>query len=1469
MPIFTQIAAVIYGALASGLSVAAGSALWAGINFGVRLVASYAISRLFADRSGKSNQQNSGSRVQLPPATDNLIPVVYGTAYINPVIVDAKISQDQKIMWYICALSEVTDTGSITFGDIYWGDKKLTFDSADKTKVVSWTNSDGEIDNRVSDNMWIYLYHNGASAPSNSNTTALTVLSDGNIPTDQRWTGSRYIYTENGQSYSPSMAGLAFAIVKIKYNSDVGLTGLDTLSVEIKNSLSAPGSVLYDYYLNSRYGCGMPAAMIDADALIELDNYSNHRINYTSGSVIQNISLSSPARVTTTLKSKVSTGTGVIFTGVVGTNVNGIQLWVKSVGDREFDLYSDQALTQPFSTIGQSAYVSGGVMTMSTTRYSINGPINTGDNCLNNLQTIAASADSWIQWDETSAKWGVIINRSHLDTTPLQDLFLITNDNIIGGVEVVPLDLNSTYNQIEVQFPNNRLRDQTDYEYRYTPQIQRNLNEPDNRLNLQLPLVNNQIQAIYLANRRLEQSRSDIVVNLMTDYSGIVCNAGDVVRLTHLVYGWTEKLFRVTQVIEQRDDNGNLGTRLTLAEYRETVYDDNYETLVEYITDTTSGITDPNLVSTPSVPVIQNQDDSATIPYFTIRLFLPTTGVYRYAELWISASSSDIENFELFKRLEAPGGIWDTSNTQIDGTNKRYIDITISGLIAASYYFRSKFESTTNRGTSFSVSSPVFNWTPISTGTGSDAYLLTINASSLQFSYNSSGVADPVSQTITLQAIPQNMSGGTLTWTAKKYSQSNVESALTLVQGANNEVQQITLANFDTASRAIVEVQSSFPAAANRAQVTINRVASGVNAYSAMLTKEAMNLPAYGNGLPITYDKQNGMFVVYNGSANITGNTSAVSYSLVNSSNITLTGPLANGYYELSAMTQSADIGSADLRATIIGSSPTIQLDKRLTVTKAPAGQDGLSYGGITIVGPGSIRISSSGQFDPATYTYTAQVQGTQSGSISWQISNAQPTTATGSSVTVTPNNGVGMIEITAQTNAGGVSVSDTKTIYAVYNGSQGVAGTDGRKYAYPKIYTTTTGSTTPARPTNSGTFDWSTGTFTTSPSGGAGWSLSPPSITTSGTYSWSITFPLTELGNVSTTTVNWSTDGTVSNDSISGGGNGSSTSLITRNTSDQSPPQDSEIQAVLGRQRVLGDLIVVNYTGGSKAWQYTATGWVQKVEYIDGSLIVDDSITAEKLTVTTLSAVSATTGSLFVRANGTTPGQIQTDNYAAGSTGFAIWSNGSAEFNNISVRGLITNSSGTNLLNTNTVGTSQIITNSISEMAVSSLSGSIAIPLANYDSFPSSSLGVPHFTRTFIISGGLPAIFVSKSITTANSLSKFLISFSAYLYSGYHQGNLIEIWRGSTISGTTTWSRSYFMGSPSNLADTNILSPSGQLQGEGTISASFIEQNLQVGDYFWYLVFGNMGNSGASSSNDCYQIHTAYPVMTLLELKR
>jgi hypothetical protein len=123
----------------------------------------------------------------------------------------------------------------------------------------------------------------------------------------------------------------------------------------------------------------------------------------------------------------------------------------------------------------------------------------------------------------------------------------------------------------------------------------------------------------------LLQGREDLIITLKTDYSGIQVEAGDVIRVTNETYGWTDKLFRVSNVIEEKDSEGNLFASLTGFEYNGSIYDDDLD-ITDFIPADNTGLQDPNIISQPDAPIVL-ANTSTTLNFLDISGNVPNVGL--------------------------------------------------------------------------------------------------------------------------------------------------------------------------------------------------------------------------------------------------------------------------------------------------------------------------------------------------------------------------------------------------------------------------------------------------------------------------------------------------------------------------------------------------------------------------------------------------------------------------------------------------------------------------------------------------------------------------------------------------------------------------------------------------------------------------------------------------------------------------
>jgi hypothetical protein len=605
---------VAYAIMELGMSYAVAT-------FAVNFALSLIITRVFAENP--EQQQDMGVRQQVPPSAVNAIPIVYGNAYMGGTFVDAVLTTDQKTMYYVLAISSISPNGQFTFdtADMYYGDRKITFDVSDLTKVVSLTDEAGNVDTKISGNLYINLYTsttggtitsaNGASAPS-------TVMGGADIAVGQRWTGTR------------QMNGLGFAIVKLIYNRDADTTQLQPITFKVAHTLNGTGvakagDVWYDYMTNAVYGGAVDAAFVNSTSATTLNAYGDQNITFTNSS-------GNPA-------------------------------------------------TQP--------------------RYRINGVLDAGQSVLSNVDRIVSACDSWMTYNAALGQWSVVINKAE------STAYAFNDNNIIGEIRVSATDITSSINQIEARFPFKENRDQAAFVNIETPSGLLYPNEPVNKYSITYDLVNDSVQAHYLANRLLEQAREDLIVSFSTTYYGIQVDAGDVVSVTNTDYGWNAKLFRVMKVNEASLPDGSLGASLEMSEYNAQVYDD--FDITQFTPIPNSGLASVSYFSPLAAPTVTGFP-SATFPHFDVQVFVPTTGRVLFGNLFYTLSASpSASDWKLLANAS-------TSNSQ-PVTNNTYYTFADLSLGAGTYYFAYLVGNEISQ----SILSPIsasFVWSPVGGSTG-------------------------------------------------------------------------------------------------------------------------------------------------------------------------------------------------------------------------------------------------------------------------------------------------------------------------------------------------------------------------------------------------------------------------------------------------------------------------------------------------------------------------------------------------------------------------------------------------------------------------------------------------------------------------------------------------------------------------------------------------------------------------------
>ena len=620
MPVFTAIAAEII-AVVGGIEFAAAVGA-AGVAFatsvvaaGLAIVTARLVMGVGAQGGGSGSIQSQGTRQQLPPASENKIPVVYGNAFQQGIVTDAHISNENKTMTYTLALSEYT-TSTWTVNNVYWNDQRLNY-RADGYTVDSTTGSDGTTSTSYSGliRTWVWA-GNGSSAnqifgPSPA-VNAWDVVPD---------TTSTYLLQDT-----------VFAVMQIDYSSDKGITSLQNVTFNLTNSLSNPGDVWLDYMTNSRYGAGISINEIDVDSA----------------------------------------------TGSTATSLKSI---------------SNQIPPNQFQT--------DGVTTSTQVRYTCNGVINTVDTVKTNIDKINLASSSWTTYDHKTGLWRVVPNRK-LSELELESVQVFDDDNIIGQITVSATNLEDIYNELEVTYANRGLKDQTDYFKASVDPAELNALEPRNLLRMKTDLCNNGLQAARIGLIELRQSRADLVITFQADYTGLQAEAGDVIKVTNDVYGFDNKLFRVTRVRETEGGDGQLASEITALEYVDTIYTDSQ--LIDGQDKPASDIPtqgSSGQLPAPSTPTF-GAESSGAVPSFIVNTTVsPTSGPVELVELWYSTSAGS--GYQLLESVISGGGTFAPGEV---------IYFNVSGVPAGTYYFKAR-TSLNGLYSSFSAASSAKVWNPV------------------------------------------------------------------------------------------------------------------------------------------------------------------------------------------------------------------------------------------------------------------------------------------------------------------------------------------------------------------------------------------------------------------------------------------------------------------------------------------------------------------------------------------------------------------------------------------------------------------------------------------------------------------------------------------------------------------------------------------------------------------------------------
>jgi hypothetical protein len=637
---------------------------------------------------------NPGNRQQVPPATDNKLPVVYGSAWLGGTITDLSISENNQELYYVISLCEVTDNGNdtITFGDVYWGGKKVVFkDSGNIYTPIGVVSS-------VSGTK--VFFENISTFPANG--ASFTFVNTG---TPTVYTVASSNESENSITYTTSVTGVSSGytgyIKTIEVDYATKVTKLIDESTGEEDTSVAGKMQIYLYKngsLESANSTTNAIQVMQASGLIY--KWNSDKLMSNCAFAILHISYNQNAGLTGMQQTKFQVTNsrykpGDCFNDYLTNNVYGAAIDASQIDTTSLaalNTYCDQSFT----------YTDYEGNTTTQTRFRFDGVISTDRSIMDNLQDMASSCDCLIKYNEIQGKWGVVVQ------SPTYSIAMELNDsNMVSAIQITPLDIAGSYNVIECKFPDNSNQDAFNSSTFDLAEIAPSLlypNEPVNKQSISLQLVNNDVRAQYIAIRLLKASREDLQVQVTISFEGIQLEAGDIVTITNTNYGWVAKEFRVMKVTEDFSSNGSVTAKLILTEFTPSIYDDT--SITQFQPSPNTGIASPLVFGNVPAPVVSASYPTNANPLFLVNITASAQGIIQYAEVWYSAFANPTASQLIFAG---------TTEIQSNGTpydpGTALPPVTLAGIPAGTWYFFSRMVN--SLGTSpYSIASSAFVWKP-------------------------------------------------------------------------------------------------------------------------------------------------------------------------------------------------------------------------------------------------------------------------------------------------------------------------------------------------------------------------------------------------------------------------------------------------------------------------------------------------------------------------------------------------------------------------------------------------------------------------------------------------------------------------------------------------------------------------------------------------------------------------------------
>lgn len=314
-------------------------------------------------------------------------------------------------------------------------------------------------------------------------------------------------------------AGMVFAIIEVIKDDDLDITGLGEWRFGIDNSSNYqpqgvgtrkrrnnPSQILQQYLTDTRYGVGLDPAFLDAQS------FEDWRINCELD----------------------------VFNGTAyGTNPGEWVYW---------DIDNSSA------TFVKDRWMA--------TNNAINTSLTVGEN----IKRITQSGLAQLHWDHEIQRFRVVFTRGIPDLD-IDTLFNFNTNNTINTIDITSGDFFNMPTYATVSYPDRRLNSESNALRLDVSDSDLALNEPENGVSYEFPLINDRARALVMANISLYENRDDEIIEFVGDYTTRDTKIGDYVTITDANQALDKTIVRLVRITEEVTPDGGLYYKYQAKQY--------------------------------------------------------------------------------------------------------------------------------------------------------------------------------------------------------------------------------------------------------------------------------------------------------------------------------------------------------------------------------------------------------------------------------------------------------------------------------------------------------------------------------------------------------------------------------------------------------------------------------------------------------------------------------------------------------------------------------------------------------------------------------------------------------------------------------------------------------------------------------------------------------------------------------------